>query len=73
MGQSNWVRRTGLRRAALGLSAGALALLTACGGGAGRAPSADAAPTVSSAVVTLTPGDGAAQVPAQGGVGVGVA
>lgn len=78
MGLSSWVRRSGLRgvglrRTALVLSAGALTLLTACGGGPGRAPSSDAAPAVSAAVVTLTPGDGAAQVPAQGGVGVAVA
>nr|WP_051726308.1 Ig-like domain-containing protein [Streptacidiphilus jeojiense] len=75
---SSWVRRSGLRgaglrRTALVLSAGALTLLTACGGGPERAPSSDAAPPVSAAVVTLTPGDGAAQVPAQGGVGVAVA
>ncbi|WP_236655181.1 L,D-transpeptidase family protein [Streptacidiphilus carbonis] len=74
MGQGNRVRRSGLRGAAVGLSAGLLALLTACGGGgSGQAPSADSAPAVSAAVVTLTPGDGAAQVPAQGGVGVAVA
>ncbi|MFC1405391.1 MULTISPECIES: Ig-like domain-containing protein [Streptacidiphilus] len=78
MGLSSWVRRSGLRgaglrRTALVLSAGALTLLTACGGGPERAPSSDAAPPVSAAVVTLTPGDGAAQVPAQGGVGVAVA
>ncbi|MFC1441142.1 Ig-like domain-containing protein [Streptacidiphilus sp. N1-10] len=78
MGLSSWVRRSGLRgaglrRTALVLSAGALTLLTACGGGPERAPSSDAAPAVSAAVVTLTPGDGAAQVPAQGGVGVAVA
>jgi hypothetical protein len=54
------------------LALGALALLAGCGSSPHQGGSADAASTVSTAVVTVTPGDGAAQVPAQGGVGVTV-
>lgn len=64
--------RAAARTAGRALAVGALALLAGCGSSPRPAASADAVPSVSTAVVTVTPGDGAAQVPAQGGVGVTV-
>ena len=71
VGQRAVVRRTAACAALLGSL-----LLTACAGGSGAGGtgggSGDALPAVSAAVVTVTPGDGTDQVPAQGGVGVTV-
>ncbi|MEZ0090602.1 Ig-like domain-containing protein [Streptacidiphilus sp. EB129] len=71
------VRRGRFGRAAARLlapaAAGVLALLLAgCGSAAHPAPASGDGAAVSAAVVTLTPGDGATQVPAQGGVAVTV-
>jgi lipoprotein-anchoring transpeptidase ErfK/SrfK len=55
---------------ALGLAA--LALLAGCGNGSHQGVSSDAGPSVSAALITVTPGDGASQVPVTGGVGVTV-
>ena len=68
VGQRSVVRRVAVCAAFLGSM-----LLTACS--AGPAPgggSGDSLTSVSAAVLTVTPGDGTDQVPAQGGVGVTV-
>ncbi|MHA6762975.1 L,D-transpeptidase [Streptacidiphilus sp. PAMC 29251] len=72
MGQHSgaWHATTRWTGRALGLAA--LVLVAGCGSSSHQPVSSDAAPAVSTAAVTVTPGDGAAQVPAQGGVGVTV-
>ncbi|MFC1420221.1 L,D-transpeptidase [Streptacidiphilus cavernicola] len=72
MGQHSGAWNTATRRTGRALALAGLLLLTGCGSGSHQAASQDAAPSVSTAVVTLTPGDGAAQVPVSGGVGVTV-
>ena len=66
-------QRSVFRRAAAGAALLGALLLTACSGGpAHPGGSGDALTSVSAAVLTVTPGDGTDQVPAQGGVGVTV-
>ena len=72
MGQQSGAWNATKRRTGRALALGALVLLAGCGSGSHQGVSGDAAPAVSTAVVTVTPGDGAAQVPVAGGVGVTV-
>ncbi|MFC1429944.1 Ig-like domain-containing protein [Streptacidiphilus sp. N1-3] len=81
MGQHSGAWKSTTRWTGRALALGALVLVAGCGSGPHRQPvSSDAGPAgpaaastaLSTAVVTVTPGDGAAQVPATGGVGVTV-
>ena len=69
-------RRTAFRRLAVCAALLGSLLLTSCasgpGGTGGAGGSSDGLASVSGAVLTVTPGNGADQVPAQGGVGVTV-
>jgi lipoprotein-anchoring transpeptidase ErfK/SrfK len=71
MGQQPWFRASLPRRILAGTALlGALLLTASCSAGPGG--SADGLVQVSTAALTVTPGDDATQVPAQGGVGVTV-
>ncbi len=73
MGQHSGAWNATTRWTGRALALGALVLLAGCGSSSPHQDvSSDAAPKVSTAVVTVTPGDGADQVPATGGVGVTV-
>ena len=73
MGQHSGAWKSTTRWTGRALALGALVLLAGCGSSSShQGVSSDSGPTVSTAAVTVTPGDGASQVPAQGGVGVTV-